>query len=69
MRERDITKILDDCLLSDSELEEFQQSTMDTHPPDTYFGIEGLLRQMGEDPETFGKGEVSEEKNTIDVSP
>lgn len=68
MRERDITRILDDCLLSDSELEEFRQSTIDTHPPDTYFGIEGLLRQMGEDPETFGRGNAGDE-DTIDVSP
>lgn len=54
-------RILDDCLLNDSEFEQFRQSalklksmrasalikkrslhlgTMDTHPPDTYFGIE-----------------------------
>jgi len=55
MSEDDITALLDTCLLDDDEMAEYAKQTENIVPPDTYFGIEGLLRQMGEDPATFGK--------------
>ncbi|CAE8601070.1 unnamed protein product, partial [Polarella glacialis] len=60
MSQQAITQILDECLLSDAELEEFRQRTAGVSPPATYFGVEGLLRQMGEDPANYGKGGARE---------
>jgi len=53
MAEEDITQLLDTCLLNDDELAAFCERTETLVPPDTYFGIEGLLRRMGEDPATY----------------
>jgi len=55
MSEQDITALLRTCLLSDEELRAYREQAETLSPPDTYFGIEGLIRQMGEDPATFGK--------------
>jgi len=53
MTEEAITSLLDECLLSDDELVEYRDRAASVFPPETYFGIEGLLRQMGEDPARY----------------
>jgi len=50
MNEEHITKLLDECLLSDDELDDFCEHMEGLWPADTFFGVEGLLRQMGVDP-------------------
>eukprot|EP00930_Biecheleria_cincta_P055230 TRINITY_DN41574_c0_g1_i1.p1 TRINITY_DN41574_c0_g1~~TRINITY_DN41574_c0_g1_i1.p1 ORF type:complete len:790 (-),score=134.93 TRINITY_DN41574_c0_g1_i1:214-2583(-) len=72
MDEKIITRLLDGCLLTDLELQRFSKETADISPPATYFGIEGLLRQMGEDPAKYAAGEAGEanrldENSIVDV--
>lgn len=67
MDKKTITKLLDDCLLTDLELQRFCEETADISPPATYFGIEGLLRQMGEDPAKYGAAEAGE-ANSLDAN-
>lgn len=55
MVEEEVTALLNACLLSDEELADYRERTAMITPPDTYFGVEGLLRQMGEDPAKFGR--------------
>lgn len=53
MDQKLIAPLLDECLLTDEELQDFEEKNRDVHPPETYFGVEGLLRQMGEDPTKY----------------
>mmetsp|Transcript_45667 Transcript_45667/g.127071 ORF Transcript_45667/g.127071 Transcript_45667/m.127071 type:complete len:387 (-) Transcript_45667:81-1241(-) len=55
MSEQEITDLLSTCLLTDDEMAAYRERTKEMVPPDTYFGIEGLLRQMGEDPASYGR--------------
>lgn len=65
MSEAVIAPLLDACLLDDAELEAYIERTASLEPPDTYFGIEGLLRQMGEDPATFGRNAPGAEEEDV----
>lgn len=53
MVEEQISMLLDSCLLTEAEFEEFRQSTAGVYPDDSFFGIDGLIRRLGEDPEEF----------------
>lgn len=70
MMEADITALLNTCLLNDSELEAYKERTASIAPDDSYFGVEGLIRQMGEDPATFGRGNLEgQEGGIVDITP
>lgn len=66
MDKQKISRILDSCLLTDEELTDFRARTDGISPPATYFGIEGLLRQMGEDPTQLG---TQNARQVEDLSP
>lgn len=68
MDEKTILQLLDDCLLTDQEFQQFSEETEGISPPATYFGIEGLLRQMGEDPAKYGAAEAGEAKSLDESS-
>lgn len=70
MDESLVTQLLDACLLDDDELNAFCERTAELSPPATYFGIEGLLRQMGADPDSMPlDGGVTEDElgNIVDI--
>jgi len=71
MSESDILPILDACLLTDEEMRDYVERTTGVFPPDTYFGVEGLLRQMGADPDAMRaerEAAAPEEGGVVDVS-